>query len=99
MTARCAALFIVLALCSRADTLILRNGTRVAGQWWSTDAKTVSFLVNDHLEFFPRTDVTEVVFGDAPAGTAAPAPAAPGPASAPAAPASPRSPESAPKKN
>ena len=47
-----------------ADTLILRNGKRVTGRWWSTDGSVISFLVADHLEWYPRSEVLEVVFGD-----------------------------------
>ena len=41
-------LFLVLCGCAHADTLILRNGTRVKGRWWATDGNVFSFLVNDH---------------------------------------------------
>jgi len=75
MTVRCAALLLVLALSSGADTLILRNGTQVTGRWWATDAKVISFLVDDRLEFYPRPDVSEIVFGAAPIANSAPAPA------------------------
>jgi hypothetical protein len=63
MRVRFAALILLLGVSSHADTLVLRNGMRVSGKWWATDAKVVSFLVNDHLEFYPRTDVSEVIFG------------------------------------
>ena len=64
MTVRSSVVLLLLGLSAQADTLILRNGTRVSGRWWATDAKVVSFLVNDHLEFYARSDVSEVVFGD-----------------------------------
>jgi len=57
-------LLFLLDVTVHADTLVLRNGTRVSGKWWATDTKVVSFLVNDHLEFYPRADVSEVVFGE-----------------------------------
>jgi hypothetical protein len=57
-------LFLVLCVSAYADTLILRNGTRVKGRWWATDGKVISFLVNDHLERYSRSEVSEVVFGD-----------------------------------
>jgi hypothetical protein len=66
MKVRFATLLLALAMSSGADTLILRNGTRVTGRWWATDAKVISFLVNDRLEFYARPDVSEVVFGAAP---------------------------------
>jgi hypothetical protein len=90
MTVRCAAMLLVLALSSGADTLILRNGTQVTGRWWATDAKVISFLVNDHLEFYARPDVSEIVFGAAPSANSAPVPA---PATALAPPSSLRSSE------
>jgi hypothetical protein len=58
----------------RADTLVLRNGTRIDGRWWATDADTVHFLVNGHLEHYARPDLSEVIFGDAPAPPASAAP-------------------------
>ena len=73
MTARFSVVLLLLGLTAHADTLVLRNGTRVSGRWWAADAKVVSFLVNDHLEFYPRSDVSEVLFSD-------PASAAPRPA-------------------
>jgi hypothetical protein len=57
-------LLFLLDVTVHADTLVLRNGTRVSGKWWATDSKVVSFLVDDHLEFYPRADVSEVVFGE-----------------------------------
>jgi hypothetical protein len=63
MMARFSLLLLLLSAAIHADTLVLRNGTRISGKWWAADAKTVSFLVNDHLEFYPRADVAEVIFG------------------------------------
>ena len=64
MIVRSSVVLLLLGLTAQADTLILRNGTRVSGRWWATDAKVVSFLVNDHLEFYARPEVSEVVFGE-----------------------------------
>ena len=61
---RSAILLIVLTVAGHADTLILRNGMRVKGRWWATDATLISFLVNDHLERYSRSEVLEVVFGN-----------------------------------
>jgi hypothetical protein len=72
-------LLLLIGMTSHADTLVLRNGTRVSGRWWATDAKVVSFLVNDHLEFYPRPEVSEVVFGER---TASDSPEPPAPTSA-----------------
>src|SRR5215472_16468683 len=88
MTMRSLALLFLLCSAVCADTLVLRNGTRIAGRWWATEADTVNFLVNGHLERYARADVSEVIFGDAPAASAPPSAAAPEPAAVPAAPAS-----------
>ena len=70
-------LLLLIDMTSHADTLVLRNGTRVSGRWWAADAKAVSFLVNDHLEFYPRSDVSEVVFGEHATSNSAEPPAPP----------------------
>jgi len=71
MTFRPPALFLLLCVSAHADTLILKNGTRVSGRWWTTDATVVSFLIRDHLEQYARSEVAEVLFGDV-ASSAAP---------------------------
>ena len=70
MTIRSGVLLLVLWVSAHADTLILHNGTRVTGRWWATDADLISFLVNDHLERYSRSEVSEVVFGNAPSSAA-----------------------------
>ena len=90
---------------AQPNSLILHDGTRVAGRWWSIDATYMHFLVNNQLQEYPRSDVSGVTFGDAnlpppaaPAAPAAPAPSTPPPvrsAPAPAAPAAPAQPPSA----
>jgi hypothetical protein len=94
MTARASVLFFSLLLTAQADTLILKDGTKVTGTWWSIDASQVHFLVNNQLQRYPRADVSAVTFGDATL-PAAPAPATPPSAPAPAPPA-PSTPPSAP---
>jgi len=86
MTARFSVVLLLLSLIAHADTLVLRNGTQISGRWWATDAKVVSFLVKDHLEFYPRPDVSEVLFGESktpnvaePSAPASPRPAEPAP--------------------
>jgi len=79
MTMRSTVLLLVLCVSAHADTLILRDGTRVTGRWWATDGSVISFLVNDHLVRYSRSDVLEVVFGAEPAANSAPALAAPAP--------------------
>jgi hypothetical protein len=80
----------------KAADLILNNGTRVAGRWWSIDATDLHFLVNSQLQHYPRHDVLGVIFGNATlpsppersttpsAGSAQPPASAPQPAPAPA---------------
>ena len=94
MTSRAIALFFAMLLSAPADTLILKDGTRITGRWWSIDANEVHFLVNSQLQHYRRAEVSAVTFGDAalpapPTPTAAPAPAAQPPAAAPTAPAEP----------
>ena len=78
MTARFSVVLLLLGVTAHADTLVLRNGTQIPGRWWATDAKVVSFLVKDHLEFYPRPDVSEVLFGERTASNSA-EPATPAP--------------------
>ena len=65
MIVRSAALLLLLWLSARADTLILRNGTRITGRWWAIDNDVITFLVNDRLERYPRQEASEVIFGPA----------------------------------
>ena len=71
-------------------TLILKDGTRVTGRWWSIDASQVHFLVKNQLEHYARSDVVAVTSGDAPPPPApshsAPAPPPAQPRAAPAEP-------------
>jgi hypothetical protein len=77
MTMRSTVLLVLLGVSAHGDTLILRNGTRVTGRWWATDGKVISFLVNNRLEWYSRSEVVEVVFGDEPPANSAPAPRKP----------------------
>jgi len=73
---------------AQPNSLILNDGTHVSGRWWSIDATTMHFLVNNQLQHYPRADVLGVTFGSAtlpplPArSTAPPATSAQPPASA-----------------
>jgi len=75
-------------------TLILKDGTRVAGKWWSIDASQVHFLVNNQLQHYARSDVSAVTSGDAtlPPPPAPSSPPAVPPAQSPAATAKPQPP-------
>jgi hypothetical protein len=74
---RSVALLLLLWASAHADSLLLRNGTRVTGRWWATDAKVLSFLVNGRLQQYSQSEVVEVVFGVEPSADSVPAGAAP----------------------
>lgn len=50
---------------AQPNSLILKDGTHVAGRWWSIDATDVHFLVNNQLQQYPRAGVLGVTFGAA----------------------------------
>jgi hypothetical protein len=50
---------------AQPNSLILHDGNRVTGRWWSMDATYMHFLVNNQLQHFPRSDVSGVTFGNA----------------------------------
>jgi hypothetical protein len=64
---------------AQPNSLILNDGTHVAGRWWSLDATDLHFLVNNQLQHYPRHDVLGVTFGNA---TLPPAPERSTPSSA-----------------
>jgi hypothetical protein len=47
------------------NSLILHDGTHVAGRLWSIDPTNLHFLVNNQLQHYPRADVLGVTFGNA----------------------------------
>jgi hypothetical protein len=59
-------LMLALVVSARADTLTLRNGTRVAGSWLGGDAGQITFLVDNQVRKFRRSEVAEVAFGEEP---------------------------------
>ena len=59
-------LFFALLGSAHADTLSLRNGTSVTGSWLGGDAGQITFLVNNQVRTYPRSDVSEVTFGPEP---------------------------------
>ncbi len=64
---------LLLLFACQADTLRLRNGTTVSGNWLGGSADEVRFMVNDQVQRYPRADVVEVVFntlGSAPGALA-----------------------------
>jgi hypothetical protein len=50
---------------AQPNSLILTDGTHVAGRWWSIDATDMHFLVNNQLQHYARRDVSGVTFGNA----------------------------------
>jgi hypothetical protein len=50
---------------AQPNSLILNDGRRVTGRWWSIDAATMHFLVNNQLQQYPRAGVSAVTFGNA----------------------------------
>ena len=57
-------LLLALAMGAHADTLILKDGTKITGRWWSVDAGEVHFLVENSLHHYARAGVSGVTFGD-----------------------------------
>ena len=75
------ALLCTLFLCARADTLTLHNGAAVNGSWVGIDGGQISFLVENRVRTYPRSDVSAVVFrteAAAPSTPSNPEPAIPG---------------------
>ena len=65
---------VVVSLCS-ADTLTLRSGRVVTGQYVGGDARHIRMAIGDHVDTFDVVDVGDLQFG----GNAAPAPPPPPP--------------------
>lgn len=57
------ALLAIACLCS-ADTLTLRSGRLVNGQYLGGDARHVRMAIGDRVETFDVDDVTNLQFGD-----------------------------------
>ena len=66
MTKRSIPLLLVLVASAFADTLTLRDGTSVSGTWVGIDSRQISFLVNEQIRTYPRSDIAKVTFGPAP---------------------------------
>jgi hypothetical protein len=62
MIARFTMLALALQLAGRADTLRLRNGAVVTGNWLGGTTDEVRFMVDDQVQRYPRADVVEVDF-------------------------------------
>jgi hypothetical protein len=68
---------VVASLCS-ADTLTLRSGSVINGQYLGGDARHIRMAVGDHVDTFDVADIADLQFaGDAPAPPPPPPPPAP----------------------
>lgn len=77
MTRRLAVLLFALALSAHADTLTLRNGTSLTGNWYGFDRGIIKFQTNGQVQEYRTSEVASVVFGADTVSTFAPAPPAP----------------------
>ena len=64
MLNRATMLFFAVLAVTDADTLTLRDGTKVTGQWLGGSADQIRFLVGDPATTYPRASVAAVTFGD-----------------------------------
>ena len=79
MIRRFTLLALAFAVSTQADTLRLRDGTTVDGDFQGATADDIRFSVNGLLEHFARANVAEIIFG--PANPSAPATSTPAPPS------------------
>ena len=78
MIARIMIMTLPLLMAAQADTLRLRNGTIVNGNWLGGSTDEVRFMVDDQVQRYPRADIVEVDFTSIGAiNSVAPAPVAP----------------------
>ena len=85
MTPRLVALFLALTVTAPADTLTLRNGTSLTGNWYGIDRGIIKFQTNGQVQEYRTSDVASVVFAADPVSNFAPpspAPASLAPAAA-----------------
>jgi hypothetical protein len=62
MTSRLTMVFLVLAATSHADTLTLRDGASVTGNWFGIDGGRIRFQVNGAVQEYRKSDVASVTF-------------------------------------
>lgn len=87
MLLRLAWLGALIACVSAADTLTLRSGRVVVGQYLGGDARHIRMAIGDHVDTFSVDEVGDIEFGgDARAAVSVPAPAQLAPAEVPPAP-------------
>jgi len=77
MIERFTLLLLAFAISIPADTLRMRDGSTVNGDFQGATANDIRFSVNGLIEHFARANVAEIIFGavDAPAAAPTPAPA------------------------
>lgn len=78
MRLRCLIILGVFAVLGYADTLTLRNGRVVHGEYIGGDARHIKFTVGDRVETYPVDDVDNLQFGGGGAQAAAPQAPPPG---------------------
>jgi hypothetical protein len=74
MNTRLLAIACALAAVASADTLRLRSGRTVVGNWLGGAADEVRFMVDGQLQRYPRADVAEVIFSGTSDGPTPPPP-------------------------
>jgi hypothetical protein len=67
----------LLAQGTMADTLTLRDGSKIQGTLVGSDTQQVRFLVGNAMRIYPIAQVSMVSFGDGPPANVLPAPQAP----------------------
>lgn len=76
MSTRLTILALVFTLASQADTLRLRDGSTVTGDFLGGTAEDIRFSVDGQIQHFARSNVVEIVFGngagEVPSGNAEP---------------------------
>ena len=77
MTRRLAVVLFGLTLSAHADTLTLRNGATLTGNWYGIGRGIIKFQANGEVQEYRTSDVASVVFAADTISTFAPAPPAP----------------------
>jgi hypothetical protein len=77
----------VFATAMLADTLTLRDGKTVQGDYAGGDPRTIRLMVGDSVQSFRVSDIVSLTFGPGPGGPAAAAVAPPPPSAPPQIPA------------
>jgi len=84
VTRRLAVLLFVLTVSAHPDTLTLRNGTSLTGNWYGIDRGIIKFQTNGQVQEYRTSEVASVVFAADPVSNFAPPSPAPASVEAPA---------------